>query len=157
MGAQNMVPGHRPPCQSLNCGIELNNMSVDPAVVYYVCIHRYDVTKTHTCTIMYGTLVAAAISWSWLSSAFLLMWIPSHPLSYPGGLDGWEAVQQPSRTEARVHLESAAVSTIFCLCGRGRATCPVSVAAPFASMKNQAEILFRLICCERKILFRLKK
>ena len=28
--------------------------------------------------------------------------------------------------------------------------------APFASLKKQAEILFRLICCERKILFRLK-
>jgi len=25
--------------------------------------------------------------------------------------------------------------------------------APFASLKKQAEILFRLICCERKILF----
>ena len=29
--------------------------------------------------------------------------------------------------------------------------------APFASLKKQAEILFRLICCERKTLFRLKK
>jgi hypothetical protein len=37
---------------------------------------------------VYGILVAAAISWSWLSSAFLLMWIPSHLLSYPGR-PGW--------------------------------------------------------------------
>jgi len=29
--------------------------------------------------------------------------------------------------------------------------------APFASLKKQTETLFRLICCERKILFRLKK
>ena len=29
--------------------------------------------------------------------------------------------------------------------------------APFASLKKQVETLFRLICCERKILFRLKK
>jgi len=29
--------------------------------------------------------------------------------------------------------------------------------APFASLKKQAETLFRLICCERKTLFRLKK
>ena len=29
--------------------------------------------------------------------------------------------------------------------------------ASFASLKNQTETLFRLICCERKILFRLKK
>jgi len=29
--------------------------------------------------------------------------------------------------------------------------------APFASLKKQAETLFWLICCERKILFRLKK
>jgi len=29
--------------------------------------------------------------------------------------------------------------------------------APFASLKKQAEILLRLICCERKILFQLKK
>jgi len=29
--------------------------------------------------------------------------------------------------------------------------------APFASLKKQAETLFRLICYERKILFRLKK
>ena len=30
-------------------------------------------------------------------------------------------------------------------------------SAPFASLKKQAEILFRLICWERKTLFRLKK
>ena len=29
--------------------------------------------------------------------------------------------------------------------------------APFASLKKQAETLFRLICCKRKTLFRLKK
>jgi len=29
--------------------------------------------------------------------------------------------------------------------------------APFASLEKQAETLFRLICCERKTLFRLKK
>ena len=29
--------------------------------------------------------------------------------------------------------------------------------APFASLKKQTETLFRLICCERKILFRLNK
>ena len=29
--------------------------------------------------------------------------------------------------------------------------------ALFASLKKQAETLFRLICCERKTLFRLKK
>ena len=29
--------------------------------------------------------------------------------------------------------------------------------APFASLEKQAEILFWLICCERKILFQLKK
>jgi len=29
--------------------------------------------------------------------------------------------------------------------------------APFVSLKKQDETLFRLICCERKILFRLKK
>ena len=29
--------------------------------------------------------------------------------------------------------------------------------APFVSLKKQAETLFRLIWCERKILFRLKK
>ena len=29
--------------------------------------------------------------------------------------------------------------------------------APFASLKKQVKILFRLICCERKTLFRLKK
>ena len=28
---------------------------------------------------------------------------------------------------------------------------------PIVSLKKQAETLFRLICCERKILFRLKK
>ena len=28
--------------------------------------------------------------------------------------------------------------------------------APFASLKKQAKILFRLICCERKKLFQLK-
>ena len=27
----------------------------------------------------------------------------------------------------------------------------------FVSLKKQAEIMFRLICCERKILFQLKK
>jgi len=31
------------------------------------------------------------------------------------------------------------------------------VEHPFASLKKQAETLFRLICCERKTLFRLKK
>jgi len=31
------------------------------------------------------------------------------------------------------------------------------VQTPFASLKKQAETLFRLICCERKILFQLKK
>jgi len=30
-------------------------------------------------------------------------------------------------------------------------------SGPFASLKKQTETLFRLICCERKILFRLKK
>jgi len=30
------------------------------------------------------------------------------------------------------------------------------ILAPFASLKKQAETLFRLICCERKTLFRLK-
>jgi len=29
--------------------------------------------------------------------------------------------------------------------------------APFALLKKQAETMFRLICCERKTLFRLKK
>jgi len=29
--------------------------------------------------------------------------------------------------------------------------------APFASLKKEAKMLFRLICCERKTLFRLKK
>ena len=29
--------------------------------------------------------------------------------------------------------------------------------APFVSLKKQAETLFRLICCERETLFRLKK
>jgi len=29
--------------------------------------------------------------------------------------------------------------------------------APFASLKKQIETLFRLICCVRKTLFRLKK
>jgi len=29
--------------------------------------------------------------------------------------------------------------------------------APFASLKKHVETLFQLICCERKILFRLKK
>jgi len=29
--------------------------------------------------------------------------------------------------------------------------------APFASLKKQDKTLFRLICCERKTLFRLKK
>jgi len=29
--------------------------------------------------------------------------------------------------------------------------------APFALLKKQTETLFRLICCERKTLFRLKK
>jgi hypothetical protein len=29
--------------------------------------------------------------------------------------------------------------------------------APFASLKKQAQTLFRLICCERKTLFQLKK
>ena len=33
----------------------------------------------------------------------------------------------------------------------------VIIVASFASLKKQVEILFRLICCEGKILFRLKK
>ena len=32
-----------------------------------------------------------------------------------------------------------------------------AILAPFASLEKQAETLFRLICCEGKILFRLKK
>jgi len=31
------------------------------------------------------------------------------------------------------------------------------LTAPFASLKKQAGTLFRLICCERKIMFWLKK
>ena len=31
------------------------------------------------------------------------------------------------------------------------------IEAPFASLNKQAETLFRLICCERKTLFQLKK
>jgi len=33
----------------------------------------------------------------------------------------------------------------------------LTIKATFASLKKQAETLFRLICCERKALFRLKK
>jgi len=33
----------------------------------------------------------------------------------------------------------------------------IGAKASFASLKKQAETLFRLICCERKTLFRLKK
>ena len=33
----------------------------------------------------------------------------------------------------------------------------LSTKVPFALLKKQAETLFRLICCEREILFRLKK
>ena len=32
-----------------------------------------------------------------------------------------------------------------------------AILAPFALLKKQAETLFRLICCETKTLFRLKK
>ena len=41
---------------------------------------------------------------------------------------------------------------IMCIVGTWSQDLP-----PFASLKKQAETLFRLICCERKTLFRLKK
>jgi len=40
----------------------------------------------------------------------------------------------------------------MCFCGIAFLT-----LASFASLKKQAEILFQLICCKRKTLFRLKK
>jgi hypothetical protein len=130
-GAQIGFLDNRPLYQSVNCGLlELNNMSVDPAVIY-VCIHRYDVTKTHThvsCIWYFGgrsNFVELVIQrfFAYVDTKSPLV------LSRAAWMDGKLCSSRVGRKEGPVHLESSALSTIFCLCGRGRATCPVTVAA----------------------------
>ena len=53
------------------------------------------------------------------------------------------------------------IDRIGTFCG-GRSTAlglihELKVLVPFVSLKKQAETLFQLICCKRKILFQLKK
>jgi len=59
--------------------------------------------------------------------------------------------------EREIHTEEREGEQAASTSGERITLLQVSSMAPFASLKKQAETLFRLICCERKTLFRLKK